>query len=128
MRISLRELKLRRIAALIALMFYLELIPIKRKSRTYYSPIPKANRWFEDTVPMLPCGRYKYFFRVTRGQYKTIEALVIGTKDDRLLKGAISVEKRVHLLLYYLGNNPDIEEGLLYQLEVYINIVEKWWI
>lgn len=82
----------------------------KRSPRAYYNEIPKMQQWFEEVVPQLPNERYKYFFRMTREQYEVVKTNILSSEDKNLCKGELSLDKRIHLTLYYLGHNAEIVE------------------
>ena len=83
---------------------------IPRQPRSFYRPIPKSYQWYQLIMPLLPDSRYLYFFRVTKNQYKYILEELIGTNDRQLQYGNVSIEKKLHMYLYFVGNNPYVVE------------------
>ena len=79
-----------------------------RKPRSYYNAIPKMENWIESVVPLLPPTRYQYFFRMSRAQYKEVEKKIIKSNHLNLRKGCLSISKRIHLVLYFLGHNAEV--------------------
>ena len=106
------DLRKKRKCAIVAILAVLisNNIEVGRKSRSYYNTIPKMINWFESVVPQMPESRYKYFFRMSRTQYMSLETNIYNTYHPFLFKGLVSIPKRIHLVLYYLGHNDEMQE------------------
>ncbi len=83
---------------------------IPRTPRSFYYPIPKCHMWYQTIVPNMPLRRYRFFFRCSRQQFNHLLSILIDTNSDLLNIGNVPIEKKLHLYLYFTGNNAYITE------------------